>query len=54
MTTTNKASLIVADGMKFLIAFLLKRSPTFSHNTHKVRIPRNLNHWLKMELSTLN
>lgn len=35
MTITNKISTIVAAIMKILIAFLLKRNLTFSHNTEK-------------------
>lgn len=53
MTTTTKISLTVAI-MKILIAFILKRNPTFLHNTEIICISRDLNSWLKMELFTLS
>lgn len=54
MTTTTKISLTVAAIMKILIAFILKRNPTFLHNTEIICISRDLNSWLKMELFTLS
>ena len=54
MTTMTKISPIVVAVIKILIAFVLKRTPTFFNNTEKrMCIYRDLNYWLKMEIFNL-